>query len=172
MADRKREEEFKVIDRRLFTADGELRQEAVEDERRETQAARRIDGGKANAGNPAGVANAPSATTPQAPAAAPPGAEALSPSRNFQLLVDFMARNAAVLMGGYADPRTGEAILDLEGAREFIDMLDVLHEKTRGNLAAEDDKLLLDVIGSLKLSYLEVSKAAAQAMSEKAKARS
>lgn len=85
------------------------------------------------------------------------------------MLVDFMARNAAVLLGGYADPRTGEAILDLEGAREFIDMLDALHEKTKGNLAPEDSKLLLDVLGSLKLSFLEVSKAAAQAMNEKAK---
>ncbi len=30
-----------------------------------------------------------------------------------------------MLLGGYADPRTGQPVLDLEGAREMIDMLDV-----------------------------------------------
>ena len=60
----------------------------------------------------------------------------------------------------------------MEGAREMIDMLDALREKTLGNLAPEDDRLLLDVLGSLKLSFMEVSKAAAQAVKEKAKARS
>jgi hypothetical protein len=50
-------------------------------------------------------------------------------------------------------------------------MLDGLREVTRGNLASEDDRLLLDVLGSLKLSYMEMTKAAAKAMQEKAKAR-
>jgi hypothetical protein len=54
----------------------------------------------------------------------------------------------------------------------MIDLLDVLREKTHGNLSAEDDSLLLEVIGSLKLSYMEISKAAAQAMREKAKGKS
>jgi hypothetical protein len=166
LAEHKREEEFKVIDRRLFTADGELRKEAVDEERRETEAARKIEAGKPAATKPAaGATKVTETPTPLSP-------EALKPSRNFQMLVDFMARNAAAMLGGYADPRTGQPMLDLEGAREFIDLLDVLHEKTRGNLAAEDDKLLLDVIGSLKLSFLELSKAAAAAaMSEKAKTR-
>jgi hypothetical protein len=86
------------------------------------------------------------------------------------MLVDFIARNAAMLLGGYTDPRTGQPLLDLDGAREVIDMLDALRETTRGNLGAEDDKLLLDVIGSLKLSFMEISKAAAAAaLKEKAK---
>jgi Domain of unknown function (DUF1844) len=87
------------------------------------------------------------------------------------MLVDLLARNAAALLGGMADPQTGQAYLDLEGGREMIDLLDVLREKTRGNLSAEDDSLLLEVIGSLKLSYMEISKAAAQAMREKAKGK-
>ena len=41
-----------------------------------------------------------------------------------------------MLLGGYADPRTGQPVLDLEGAREMIDMLDVLREKTHGKSGA------------------------------------
>ena len=67
-----------------------------------------------------------------------------------------------MLLGGYADPRTGQPVLDLEGAREMIDMLDVLREKTKGNLAPEEDTLLLDVLGNLKLAFMEMAKAAAK----------
>jgi len=84
------------------------------------------------------------------------------------MLVDFLTRNAAAMMGGMADPRTGQAFLDLEGARDMIDMLDELREKTRGNLAKADDDLLVEVLGSLKLTYMEVSRAAADAMAKKA----
>ena len=86
------------------------------------------------------------------------------------MLINFVAQNAAMLLGAYPDPR-GQAMLDLEGARELIDMLDALRDATRGNLAPDDDRLLLDVLGSLKLSYMEMTKAAAKAMQEKAKAR-
>ena len=88
------------------------------------------------------------------------------------MLINFVAQNAAMLLGAYPDPRTGQAMLDLDGARELIDMLDALRESTRGNLASDDDHLLLDVLGQLKLSYMEMTQAAAKAMQEKAKARS
>lgn len=87
------------------------------------------------------------------------------------MLINFVAQDAAMLLGAYPDPRSGQPMLDLEGARELIDMLDGLRDATRGNLASEDDRLLLDVLGSLKLSYMEMTKAAAKAMQEKAKAR-
>lgn len=171
MADQKQEESFKVVDRRLFTADGELRQEIVEQEKREQESAA-AKKPSANLGGPTLVADQKAGLA--GPASAPsPGAaaEVPKPSRGFQMLVDFLARNAALLLGGYADPRTGQAILDLDGAREMIDMLDALRETTRGNLAADDDRLLVEVLGSLKMSYLEMSKHAAQAMPGKAKSR-
>jgi len=87
------------------------------------------------------------------------------------MLINFVAQNAAMLLGAYPDPRTGQGMVDLEGAREMIDMIDALHQATRGNLAPEDERLLLDVAGSLKLSFMELTKAAAKAMQEKAKAR-
>ena len=180
MADPKQEETFKVIDRRLFSEDGALRKDVVEEEeRREEEAA-------ARAANRAAV-NAPAQTdvnratkTPSAnlDANAPTGAASgdnqqsleAEPqgSRSFQMLVDFLVRNAAAMLGGMADPRTGQAYLDLEGAREVIDMLDALREKTRGNLSKADDDLLIEVLGQLKLTFMEMSKVAADAMAKKA----
>jgi hypothetical protein len=102
---------------------------------------------------------------------ADPVAEASPSSRSFQMLVDFLTRNAVAMLGGMADPRTGQAFVDLEGAREVIDMLDALRDKTRGNLSKEDDNLLIEVLGSLKLTFMEMSKAAAEQMAKKAKGK-
>jgi hypothetical protein len=211
--DHKKEETFKVIDRRHFTEEGNLRPEAVELERREEEAAAKEAAAKkaANAAKPAANAQ-PNPTTKSganpgagssssaaksaiADAEAAYGAQDkpastliapgdVSPdssdgivgeqsqsSRSFQMLVDFLTRNAAAMLGGMADPRTGQPFVDLEGAREVIDMLDALREKTRGNLSKEDDQLLLEVLGSLKLTFMEISKAAAEAMAKKAKAK-
>jgi Domain of unknown function (DUF1844) len=179
VADPKQEETFKVIDRRLFTEDGALRKEVVEEEeRREEEAAARAATQAANnktahaeatksakdsiqAGAASAGTLAPEAT-PDASAGLPEG------SRSFQMLVDFLVRNAAAMLGGMADPRTGQAYLDLEGAREVIDMLDALREKTRGNLSKTDDDLLVEVIGQLKLTFMEMQKVAAEAMAKKA----
>lgn len=176
MAERKQEEEFKVVDRRLFTADGELRREAVEEERRDREAAAKPKPAAAAASGTStssakGSSGLSAAAQTAAAASIKESDESLTPSRNFQMLVDFLTRNAAALLGGMADPGTGKAFVDLEGAREVIDMLDALREKTEGNLASEDEQLLLEVIGSLKLTYMEISKAAADAMREKAKAK-
>jgi Domain of unknown function (DUF1844) len=168
--DPKQDEGFKVVDRRLFTEDGELRKDAVEQERRDEEAAKtRKPTPPAQSSKPASPA--PTGATPAAPAGeteAAADAETIPPSRNFQMLVDFLTRNAAAMLGGMADPRTGQPFLDLEGAREMIDMLDALREKTRGNLAKADEDLLIEVLGSLKLSFMELSKAAAEAMANKA----
>lgn len=154
--DEKQDDSFRVVDRRLFTSEGELRPEAAEEQRREN----------AKPAQPA--AKTEKAATPAAPAADDPKPTPKA-DKNFQLLIDLLARNAAALMGGIPDPATGQAYLDLEGAHEMIDMLDMLRDKTRGNLAPEEESLLSEVVGSLKLSYLEVSKAAAKAMREGAK---
>ncbi len=160
--DEKRDESFRVVDRRLFTAEGELRPEAVEEQRRE----------QAKPPKSPPQPEKTAAASPAPPAPESPAEESKPPiqaDKNFQLLIDLLARNAAALMGAIPDPATGQAYLDLEGAHEMIDMLDMLREKTRGNLAPEENSLLSEVLGSLKLSYLEVSKAAAKAMREGAK---
>ena len=173
MPDPKQDEGFKVVDRRLFTEDGELRKDAVEQERREEEAAKARKPAPSAQSKPASPAAAGTASSAPAGTAdeAAADADAIPPSRNFQMLIDFLTRNAAAMLGGMADPRTGQPFLDLEGARELIDMLDALREKTRGNLAKADEDLLIEVLGSLKLSFMELSKAAAEAMANKAAKR-
>jgi hypothetical protein len=178
VAEPKQEETFKVIDRRLFTQEGELRKDVVEQERREEESVAKKSAANARTSAKGGVLleSEMQGQLGQSKRAGPletPGTAAgeAEPSRNFQMLVDFLTRNAAALLGGMADPRTGQAFVDLEGAREVIDMLDALREKTRGNLAKVDEDLLIEVLGSLKLTFMEVSKAATEVMAKKAKGK-
>ena len=184
MAEPKPEETFKVIGRRHFTEQGDLRQEVVEQEKREEEAAAKkastTPPSKTQPKSPANDQGATKASaTAQGGLIVPPGVaeelpgtpqpvESAESSRAFQMLVDFLTRNAAAMLGGMADPRTGQPFVDLEGAREVIDMLDALREKTRGNLSKADDDLLIEVLGSLKLTFMEISKAATEAMTKKA----
>jgi Domain of unknown function (DUF1844) len=175
LPDPKQEESFKVIDRRLFNTEGEIRDEAVREERhkqeKEPSPASSLNSSAAGAQKRETATPKGSQKSEPARPADTPEAEGPKPSRGIQMLINFVAQNAAMLLGAYPDPRSGQPIVDLEGARELIDMLDGLREASRGNLAPEDERLLLDVLGSLKLSYMEMTKAAAKAMQEKAKAR-
>ena len=144
----------------MFNAEGQIREEALREEREE-----RSKAPEAKPAAPAAPGGTPGAAPPE------PAAPPIPSSRGFEMLVNFVAQNAAMLLGAYPDPRTCQAMLDLEGARELIDMLVALREASRGNLSADDDRLLLDVLGSLQLSYMEMTKAAAKAMQDKAQAR-
>lgn len=150
----------------MFNTEGEIRDEAALEERRKQDATPST--APAPVATPAAQAKPGEAPAPELPTQA---VEVPKPSRGLEMLVNFLAQNAAMLLGAYPDPRTGQPMLDLEGAREMIDMLDALRDTTRGNLAPDDERLLLDVLGSLKLSFMEMTKAAAKAMQEKAKAR-
>jgi len=157
LSDHKQDEGFRVIDRRPFTAEGELRKEVVEEEEREAKRE---------------AARHPVTPPPEAakPLATPP---VDLPKRlpAFENLVRMLGSNAAMVLGAYADPRTGQPMLDPEAAREFIDMLDALQEKTKGNLAPEEDSLLLDLLGKLKMTFLEVNQAVAAQAAQQAKAK-
>jgi uncharacterized protein DUF1844 len=159
VAPEKPDTSFRVIDRRLFTEEGELRPEAKEQERREKEAPATVAGSPAAASAPAATPAGKAADKP----AAPPAGPAPSRSPQFELLVRSLANQAAMLLTGMTDPATGETLVDVEGAHEVIDMLDALREKTRGNVAPEEDRLLAELLGSLKFSYLEMSKAVAAA---------
>jgi hypothetical protein len=148
----KHEEAFRVIDRRPFTAEGEIRQDVVDAEERKAEREAQLE-----------AARHPAPPTPlEAPAQPPPDAPKASPA--FENLIRMIGSNAAMVLGAYADPRTGQPVIDPEAAHELIDMLDVLQEKTEGHLAEEEENLLLDLLGKLKMTYLEVNQAlAAQA---------
>jgi len=158
LSDHKQEDSFRVIDRRPFTSEGELRKEIAEEVEREAK--------QEAPKSPAAPAEAAKTT------AAPPTAETPKSVPAFENLVRMLGSNAAMVLGAYADPRTGQPVIDPEAARELIDMLDALHEKTKGNLAPEEDNLLLDLLGKLKMTYLEINQAvAAEATKAKAKTR-
>jgi hypothetical protein len=161
LAENKHEESsFRVIDRRPFTSDGELRKEAIEEQEREAKREERAQ-------QAAKTAEAQKSAAPTQPPAETP-----KPNRGFESLVRMLGSNAAMVLGAYADPRTGQPMIDPDAARELIDMLDALHEKTKGNLAPEEDSLLLDLLGKLKMTYLEINQAvAAQAAAPQGKAR-
>lgn len=151
MADSK-EEGFKVIDRRPFTAEGEIRKEVVEEQEREAKREEIKAEAKA-AANSKLEEKKPTVETPKRLPA-------------FENLVRMIGSNAAMVLGAYADPNTGQPMIDPDAARELIDMLDGLHQKTKGNLAPEEDEMLLDLLGKLKLTYLEVQKAMAAEMAK------
>jgi hypothetical protein len=162
LSDKKQEDSFRVIDRRPFTSEGELRKEVVEEKQRE-------------ATREAVHAPPPSASAEATKTAPPPQPSAESVKRlpAFESLVRMLGSNAAMVLGAYADPRTGQPVIDPEAAHELIDMLDALREKTKGNLAPEEDEMLLDLLGKLKMTYLEVNQAIAkQAAQAKASTRS
>ena len=165
MAEQKRDAEqqessFKVIDKRPFTSEGELRPDVVAEQEREMsrEAAKEVVKEQAGAAATAerlatAKAEKPVAVTPKSSAA-------------FENLVRMIGSNAAMVLGAYADPRTGQPVIDPDAARELIDMLDALQEKTKGNLAPEEDSMLLDLLGKLKMTYLEVNQAMAAQMAE------
>ena len=154
MPEDKHEEAFRVIDRRPFTAEGDIRKDVVEAEERKAEREAQLE-----------AARHPAPPSPlEAPANAQAPADTPKASPAFENLIRMIGSNAAMVLGAYADPRTGQPVIDPEAARELIDMLDVLQEKTKGHLAPEEENLLLDLLGKLKMTYLEVNQAlAAQA---------
>ncbi len=157
MADHKQDESFRVIDRRPFTSEGELRKDVVEEKERETKRE---------------AAKTPAAPTGETKApVTPPPVETPKRLDAFENLVRMLGQNAAMVLGAYADPQTGQPMIDPEAARELIDMLDALHEKTKGNLAPEEENLLLDLLGKLKMTYVEINQAVAAQATAQAKAK-
>lgn len=156
VSDHKQDDSFRVIDRRLFTAEGELRKEAVEEERRQEAVESKAAAQQSKPGNPAPAVGDKPTPFPATPASA----REPNPSPAFKNLLAFLARNAELVMAGLPDPRTGRTMVDIESLRQLIDMMEVLRDKTKGNLAKEDEQLLSDVIGDLKVSFLQLQQAA------------
>jgi hypothetical protein len=63
-----------------------------------------------------------------------------------------------VHLGKMQNPATSKIERNLEAARESIDLLLVIEEKTRGNLSEDEDKLLKSVLRELRLNFIEETK--------------
>ena len=88
-----------------------------------------------------------------------PGQPAM-PAMNFDRLVQSLYMTAAVQMGAGTGPNEQPRI-DIIGARQSIDMLNVLEEKTKGNLTEEEKRLLQNALFDLRMSFLEITNAIA-----------
>ena len=76
-------------------------------------------------------------------------------SLTFTAFVFSLMHTTAVHLGDAADPTTGQVTPpNLDGARQMIDILGLLEEKTRGNLTAEERQLLEQVIYELRLRFV------------------
>jgi hypothetical protein len=88
-----------------------------------------------------------------------PGQPAM-PAMNFDRLVQSLYMTAAVQMGAGSAPNEQPRI-DILGARQSIDMLSVLDEKTKGNLSEQEKQLLHNALFDLRMSFLEITNAIA-----------
>jgi len=79
-------------------------------------------------------------------------------SQRFIEFVIMHAQNAALFLGQIPNPKTGEAEVNLDLARMFIDQLAMIQEKTRGNLTNEETKVLSNALSNLQMAYVEIAK--------------
>jgi hypothetical protein len=79
------------------------------------------------------------------------------PPAGFDMLVQMFSTQAMVALGLLPEPDSGKARRRPNLARHFIDLLGVLEDKTRGNLSAEEEKLLRSTLHYLRMAFVEAT---------------
>lgn len=121
-----------------------------EDWKRRAQLEREAD--IAKAGGP------PKPAAPAAPGAPPAPDNGNKVNPLFPSLIESLAQQALMFLGGMRDPMTGQVVQDLHQAQTLIDMLLMVEEKTKGNLAAEEAEMLKQVLDELRTQFVRVAK--------------
>ena len=177
----KKQESFTVTDRRLFTSDGELRQEVSEEEVSTSTPVAQVAPDVKPA---AEVPEPPSldASIPPSPTAAEQKEQADAYRKSSQELdarVELSGRSAkememtferflaslymsAMLQLGLMQEEGGQPRIDLLGARQTIDTISLLAEKTKGNLTSVETNFLQNCLYELRMAYVEVTNALAR----------
>ena len=166
--------EIKVTDKRMFTPDGELREEYRDILEKSTATAATAATATVTEPEPAPWPEPPAA---EAPSPEPAGRQRLElepdlepeepdvvplefPSTppgmgpGFFDLAAMVAEPAALYLGDMPLP-DGQSAEDLEMARMYIDLLDVLRQKTAGNLTAQESAFLEDLLYRLRVRYVQ-----------------
>jgi len=131
MADDKEERRgFQVRDRRRFSDTGEARD----------------------------VAEEAAVPPPPEPAAAAPVAEPADEPVTFSTFVLGLSTQALLHLGEIPNPVTQALERDLGAAKQVIDILGILREKTRRNLEAGEESLLDSVLYDLRMRYVELAR--------------
>ncbi len=145
---------FKVTDRRMFTTEGEIREQQQPDPGEQA---------------PPHKEEPPKASQEEKPKASQEPSQKeeaertaeQDPSQGVQLasFLLSLANTVMVHLGQIPEPGIGQKMEDLEAARQMIDILGILKEKTEGNLSAEESHLLENVLYELRLKFMGKSKA-------------
>jgi hypothetical protein len=142
---------IRVVDRRMFTPEGDLRPDYEAEEKEEPPKA------APPPPPPPPSANAPSSR--KAPAAEEPEAhqhsEAAPGDGGLLEILRSLGTTAYSALGLVPDP-SGARRRDPAVARQMIDWLGVLEQKTRGNLTFEESDLLARILYELRMAYVEV----------------
>lgn len=91
-------------------------------------------------------------------ASGPEGGDQELPAIDFATFVLSLSHSALVHLGDAPDPSGGPAKRDVAMAKQTIDLLAVLQEKTEGNLTGEEERLLDQVLYDLRMRYVEVAR--------------
>jgi hypothetical protein len=75
----------------------------------------------------------------------------------FANLVMQQANGALMFMGKVKHPESGESMKDLEAARFFVDLLEMLETKTKGNLGPEEEALLKQSLMTVRMAFVEAA---------------
>ena len=85
------------------------------------------------------------------------GGKRALPEVTFTNLVMSLNTSALFLLGEISEPRTGKRNKDLVLAKHSIDTLNMLQEKTKGNLTEDEGKMLQNILYDLKIRYVKIS---------------
>jgi len=139
---------FVVKDRRIFT--DEDKQAEAKDERTQTQPSTDEE-----------VQSEPTAAETRAPETPEPSKSDASeeppqfPEINFPTFVVSLNASALLHLGAIEDPTSGQKDKNLPMAKQTIDILSMLEEKTAGNLNNEEKNLLKNILYDLRLMYVK-----------------
>jgi hypothetical protein len=81
--------------------------------------------------------------------------EAPLPEVNFPTFVLSLNASALVHLGAIEDPASGQKAKNLPMAKQTIDILSMLEEKTRGNLTTEEENILKNILYDLRIMYVK-----------------
>jgi uncharacterized protein DUF1844 len=186
----KKQESFTVTDRRLFTSEGELRREVSEEEVSTSKPVPPATGETkvaSIAAEPSGRDQSPGPSELDPSVPPPPTADEqkeqadayrksakeldarveLSGHRAKEMAMTFERFMAslymtAMLQLGLMQEERGQPRIDLLGARQTVDTLGLLAEKTKGNLTPVEENFLQNCLYELRMAYVEVTNALAR----------
>jgi hypothetical protein len=83
------------------------------------------------------------------------------PSIDFTTFVLSLSHSALMHLGEAPNPETGAVERSLPLARQTIDLIGMLEEKTKGNLSGDEERLIGQILFDLRMRFVELEKRAA-----------